>query len=197
MTVIQPTTVDRLLKGRSVTDSGCWEWVRNRRNNYGRMSVDGRLYATHRLAAAIWLGLDLSNPKVFVCHSCDNPPCFNPDHLFLGDAFVNMRDASTKGRLAGVRPMRRTKYPRIKPCATCGQEYMPDGDHRGRSVVCSARCLAALRSVLRAGKGRALSDWQVDQARRLIATGATYKQVGELMGVSGSSIHRNLNGRAA
>lgn len=93
---------DRLRSRITVTQSGCWEWSESvNEHGYGRMSFRGRVYRAHRLAAHEWLGLDLADIETKVCHKCDNPPCINPDHLYLGTQSSNVRDMVERGRASG------------------------------------------------------------------------------------------------
>src|SRR6266404_7110558 len=85
---------------------GCLEWIGSRRgtgiNGYGRVCVGSRSNGTrktvsaHRYSYEIFVG---SIPEgMWVLHKCDNPPCINPEHLFLGDRMDNTLDRDNKGR---------------------------------------------------------------------------------------------------
>jgi len=82
--------------------SPCIEWTRARSAaGYGQTYRDGRIIYTHRLA---WERAHGPIPKgMAVCHHCDNPPCMNVEHLFLGTIGDNNRDMRQKGR-GGIPP---------------------------------------------------------------------------------------------
>jgi len=89
----------RLLRARSQRGpNGCLEWCGSRDSwGYGLINVNGKkCIKTHRLA---WALLHGPIPRgLLVCHSCDNPACIEPSHLWLGTDKENTRDSIKKGR---------------------------------------------------------------------------------------------------
>jgi hypothetical protein len=81
--------------------NSCWEWEAARLpTGYGRfMKTKGFIVYAHRWS---WEAAFGPIPDgMYVCHSCDNPSCVRPSHLFLGDAMDNKRDSVSKGRARG------------------------------------------------------------------------------------------------
>ena len=81
-------------------EGGCLEW-QGWRGTYGHgqiMAEDGRVIGTH---VAAWTLENGPVPEGHVIrHSCDNPPCCNPDHLLSGTPAENVQDAVERGRVA-------------------------------------------------------------------------------------------------
>ncbi|MEU9705097.1 HNH endonuclease [Streptomyces sp. NPDC047981] len=86
---------------RSAGPDDCWPWIGHRTaKGYGQFQIGGRKKRAHRWLVEWALG-DVLEADIFVCHTCDNPPCCNPSHLFIGDAEANNRDKAAKGRHPG------------------------------------------------------------------------------------------------
>ncbi len=91
------TDVERFLsKINRANEADCWEWTAGKREGYGRFRVGDNLYVATRLMWRLVHGVDPMGQLVL--HTCDNPGCCNPDHLFLGSDEDNNRDKETKRR---------------------------------------------------------------------------------------------------
>lgn len=88
---------------KSAGPKGCWLWTGARtEDGYGYLRKEGKIVRAHRVSW--WFHNKKEVGEFKICHSCDNPPCVNWDHLFRGTNMDNSRDMWKKGRGAfGVR----------------------------------------------------------------------------------------------
>jgi hypothetical protein len=157
----------------------CWLWTGARHPfGYG-MVVLGRRWYAHRLA---WT---LSNGPIpagmCVLHRCDNPPCVNPTHLFLGTFRDNTADMHAKGRgIVGDQHPARTRG-----------DYLPRGDKH------PARLRGDYLPRGEAHVNAKLTADGVREIRRLLTEGGlSQKRIAERFGVTQSVIGRIAAGKS-
>ena len=77
----------------------CWPWLAAKGpRGYGRFMLNYRSELAPRVAYALENG---EIPEgLYICHSCDNPPCCNPAHLYADTQKKNIQDCRDRGRLA-------------------------------------------------------------------------------------------------
>lgn len=83
--------------------NGCWPWAYFcHPKGGGQFRLNGRIEYTHRISWTFSQNRQI--PELFedlpsmICHTCDNPPCCNPTHLFLGNSKINQKDSVVKDR---------------------------------------------------------------------------------------------------
>lgn len=117
----------------------CWLFTGARfKSGYGSISPDApdkahAVYA-HRAAWMVYRG---PIPEgTLVCHTCDNPPCCNPDHLFLGTKSTNALDMMAKGRGEHVRKAQAGVAKRRREATHCrrGHPFTEENTRRYVSV---------------------------------------------------------------
>lgn len=100
--------------------SNCWVWDGTSIKGYGRMYFRGVIIQSHRASYWIHHGTP-APPDLCVCHTCDNPACVNPHHLWLGTHSDNQWDKCKKHRHHG---QKKTHCPR-------GHEYTQENTGYG------------------------------------------------------------------
>lgn len=100
------TAIQRFEMQVKKRENGCWEWTGGvDQDGYGSFRAEANGQIFHRVHR--WSWAFHNNQQVpkhgFICHTCDNPRCANPEHLFLGDATINNADKMSKGRFRVAR----------------------------------------------------------------------------------------------
>lgn len=93
------TLMDRISGKYDISTSGCWIWNGNLNwAGYAMIWLNGKSVRAHREVFKLTKGA-IPDGDV-ICHSCDNPACVNPEHLFSGNRDVNNKDCVSKMRNA-------------------------------------------------------------------------------------------------
>jgi len=119
---------------------GCWGWIGSHdAGGYGQIHHEGRIQPAHRVSWMLVNGPILDG--LCVLHHCDNRPCTNTEHLFLGTKKDNMMDAAAKGRIA--------TRPKLTPASA---EAIRTSSSRGVDLARQFNVSPALITMVRKGQ---------------------------------------------
>ncbi len=136
----------------AVPESGCWLWLGCiTRVGYGLFNNGEKNRSAHRASHELFKGPIPEN--MMVLHTCDVKSCVNPNHLYLGDASQNAKDAVERGQKpTGDRHWRRQQPDRQKG---------DDAPHRKLTSVQVREILASLESQTTLSKKYGVSIQQI------------------------------------
>lgn len=180
-------------------------------NGRPRIFFDGKSYILARIVYELYKG---DFPKnLFVCHTCDNPLCINPEHLYIGDNAENgrnrkRRNRQAKGSKIGQSKLNETQVLEIKQLLIEGKLSLRQiGNRFGVSATTitlinngkswtHVEGIGATIDINRSGKSFKLNEEKVKQIKKLIAEGMGITRISNLFGVSPSTISEIKHNKA-
>ena len=166
----------------------CWIWQGSKTSaGYGQLWVDCKQVYAHRVSWEIHY--EAIPDGMFVCHTCDNPTCVSPAHLFVGTSSDNVQDMLKKGHHSSqICPEKQARG--ISHGSVTHPECLPRGDdHYSRKSP---------ELILR-GEARSaakLTEESVRAVRRLVKDGCSQRKIAWMLGVSQSAICHVVSGRS-
>lgn len=130
---------EQLNANKVIDERGCWIWQgATNESNYGVVHWYGKATNVHRLSLAMTTGLMPRGHQA--CHTCNNPICYNPDHLYWGTHEDNLADKVGTKYFGG----------------NCRRGH-PQSEHvKGKAKSCTA-CAKLFYLAKRVGEGKPLS----------------------------------------
>lgn len=104
----------RLLSFVTHPSNSCLLWKHSKdKDGYGYLWINGKSWRVARVIAHVFHGLVLEDSRQLACHTCDEPQCCNPDHIFVGSPQENTVDAVKKFRWNPPRKLNATDIKKI------------------------------------------------------------------------------------
>jgi hypothetical protein len=144
MTTTENTPTAARLTSKLVANGACLEFGGSRsEDGYGTIRYQGRMQKAHRVA---WQLAHGPIPKgLLVCHRCDNPPCCNVAHLFLGTVADNNRDRHAKGRTKNLDIGQAIRHEQLRSVTHCPKGHPYAGDNLRTRPSGNRRCRECYR----------------------------------------------------
>lgn len=174
--------------------TGCWEWQGGlTEKGYAQIRICGKRVYVHRLLFTYYNGPILAG--MFICHSCDNPKCCNPKHLFQGTQKDNIRDMLNKNRGAKTEKIDEDTMTKIINLVNSGVSTSKIAREFNVSPITVSLRLRKI-GINRKFSLRALDKKQIELIHKYNKEGVSQNEISKIVNIAKSSVWRIIHGES-